>query len=103
MATLYITEFASLNNDATAGGGVLLPKCPSLADQSMAITAGSTQSSPFTNNTRFVEIVTDAICSIKIGGANPVATVACHRMPAGGPPERYAVNPGDKIAVIVNT
>jgi hypothetical protein len=100
MATLYVTEYASLNNDASAGGGVLLPKCPSLVDQAVTIPGAS---APFSAGTRFIRVSTDSICSVKIGGTNPAATTAMARMAANGPPEFYAVNPGDKLAVVVNT
>lgn len=108
MATLYVTEYPSLTADATAGGGVLLPKGPALAHQAIAISGVSAQSAAFSNNTRIIRVATDAVCAVEIGGTGPVAIVAAgglgsQRMPANGPPEFYAVNPGDKLAVITTT
>ena len=103
MSTLYIQEFATLANDSSAGGGVLLPKCPSLSAQTVAIGAGSAQSSAFSKDTRFIELSSDVVCSVNIGGSAPVATAASPRIPANAPPRYYAVNPGDKLAVIQNT
>lgn len=110
MTTLYITEFASLAQDTTAGGGVLLAKWPYVAKQTLSNTGGSTPSNPFNAATRFIRVHTDAICSIVIGNAGqtagvavaPTATTSDARMAANST-EYFAVSPGDKLSVIANT
>jgi hypothetical protein len=100
MAVLYITEYISqaidgLNNTLAAG------KEPAVAQQTIAIGAGSVASAAFNAQTKFVRVHTDAVCSIKFGTA-PVAVATAQRMAANAT-EFYGVVPGDKIAVITNT
>jgi hypothetical protein len=106
MSTLYVAEFASLNNDATAGSGFLAGKMPPLAEQALAIGGTSTPSAPFSQGTRLIRISSDAICSITVGksdGTTPLATTGNLRMAANAPPEYFAVTPGARLAVIANT
>lgn len=101
MAFVYVSEFASLGNDA--GGRVMegIPQTPPIAEQQVAITAGSVASAAFNSATKFILVHTDAICSIAFG-ASPTAVATAARM-AAGETRRYAVVPGQKIAVITNT
>lgn len=99
MAVLFVTEYA---NGAYSDGQLsnFLQEAPT-AEQTVAIGGTTTQSSAFQNNTKFVRISTDAICSVKFG-ANPTATATTSRMAAGS--ERImGVQPGWKVAVITNT
>lgn len=99
MATLYVTEFADLGR---VGGisqvGVQTPT----AEQTVSIGASSAASSAFQNNTKFVRLHTDSICSITFG-ASPTATSSKARM-AANQTEYYAVPNGQsyKVAVITN-
>jgi hypothetical protein len=95
MSTLYITEFKALKI-----GGLQVAAQPPLAEQTVAITAGSVQSAAFSANTGLVRIETDSICSV-LFGANPTATTSSARMGAGDV-EYFAVTPGTKVAVIAN-
>lgn len=97
MATLYITEFADVN----ATMGTLIPKQPPNAEQTVAIGGTTTSSSAFAQNTQYVTLSPDAICSISIA-ATPTATAAKMRMIAG---EKitFQVPQGAKVAVITNT
>lgn len=97
MATLYITEFA----DVSATQGTTIPKQPPTAEQTVAIGGTTTQSSAFAQNTRYIKLSTDAICSISIG-SNPTATATKMRM-AAGQTEVFDVPQGGKVAVITNT
>jgi hypothetical protein len=99
MAVLYISEFAgpTKTNDTE----VAVFQAPPVAEQTVAIGAGSVQSNPFNAATNYVEIETDAICSITFG-ANPVATAASMRMATNDRIVRK-VFPGQKVAVIVNS
>jgi len=99
MAVLYIAEYA--NPPFFQGSYFQAPKDPPLAEQTVAIGAGSVQSNAFNAKTRLIRVHTDAICSISID-SNPTATATKARM-AAGQTEYHAVNPGDKIAVITNT
>jgi hypothetical protein len=101
MATLYIAEIELLGLDAH-GAEIMAPKMPPIAEQTVAIgmtTAASTNA--FTTRTRFVQIHTDAVCSIAFGVA-PVATTSNQRL-AANETRFVTVNAGDKVAVIVNT
>jgi hypothetical protein len=104
MAVLYITEVDTLGIDAN-GKEAMAPVYPTLVPPySMAITAGSTQSQVFSNQTRMLELHCDVICSFAIG-TNPTAVVTAGRLGSG---ERifYSLRPGVtslRIAVISNT
>lgn len=100
MAILDVTEYASLSLDAQ-GRQVLVGKEPSRVNQQVAIGGGSTQSSAFSDITRFVRLHADAACRIAIG-PNPTAAATSMRMGANQT-EYLGVNPGDKIAVITTT
>lgn len=102
MATVYITEFARQGRDAS-GFPMVVADEPAIANQTVAITAGSVQSSAFNALTKFVRVSTDAICSIEFG-ANPTASATTRRMPANTT-EYFSVPLGAsyKIAVITNT
>ena len=102
MAVLFVTEYARFGRDA-AGYRVVIAEEPPVANQVVAIGAGSVQSSAFNPLTHFIRVSTDAICSIEIG-ANPTATTTTRRMPANTT-EYFALpeNTTFKIAVITNT
>lgn len=95
-ATVYIDEYR-FNNTVTYQA-VLTPP---VASQTVAIGGSSTQSAAFNSATYMIRIHADAICSILIGGTNPVATTTNARFVAGQT-EYFLVKPGDKLAVISN-
>lgn len=99
MAVVYVTEYAEMPR--MSGQLILTGKEPGEAEQTVAITAGSVQSSAFGTQTKFVRIHTDAICSI-LFGTNPTAIATKKRLAANST-EFFGVNPGDKVAVITNT
>lgn len=96
MATLYVTEFSSM----PANGAQVMPR-PAITTQTVAIGGTSTPSSAFGAQTRYIRVHTDATCSTAIS-ANPTATTSSERLPADAT-EYFAVQPGDKIAVISNS
>lgn len=102
MAVVYITEYARQGRDA-AGYQMVVADEPPVANQTVAITVGSVQSSAFNANTKFVRISTDAVCSIEFG-TNPTASATTRRMPANTT-EYFSVPQGSsyKVAVITNT
>lgn len=105
MATLYVTEYATLGVES--GRGTPVWRGPKTATNNVDIAATSTRSAAFAAATNYIRIHADAICSVEIGGTTPTATntpqaTASARM-AAGQTEGYAVTPGDKLAVIVNT
>jgi hypothetical protein len=104
MATLYITEYATLA--ASSRGSMQIPEEPPIAEQTVAIGAAA-QSAVLNAKTQFVRVQPDAICSIQFG-TNPIATVttAARRMVAGqteycGVPQT-ATGSGLRIGVISN-
>lgn len=102
MAVLYVTEYAAIG--ILQGGRVIqAPLEPPLVEQVVAIGGSSTQSQAFNAKTAFIELHTDAICSVSIG-INPTATATTRRMAANQTTDR-AVPLGQsfKVAVITNT
>lgn len=101
MAVLFITEFAACSANER-GGLNPLPLAPSVADQTVAIGATSTQSAALNAATNMVRITCDTTCSVKFG-ANPTAIATTMRLESGSV-EYIGVVPGAgiKIAVITN-
>lgn len=103
MAVLYITEHARQGRDYAGYVVQGSPEYPALAEQAIAIAAGSTQSAVLQPTTTIVEIVADAVCSIAVG-ANPTATATNRRIPANTPVQICVpIGSGFKIANITNT
>lgn len=102
MAVLYVTEFAKQGLDA-GGWRMVVADQPACAEQTVAIGAGSVQSSAFQATTGFVRVCADQACSI-VFGANPTATSSSCRLPANAV-EYFSVPLGGnwKVAVITNT
>ena len=101
MATLYVTEYATLALGAR-GESMQIGQEPAIAEQTVAIGVGSAQSSAFAAQTTFVRLHSDAICSVAFG-TNPTATASNKRM-AAGQTEFFGVNSrASKVAVITNT
>lgn len=97
MATLYISEFATM-----AGIGSRLVNAaplPPLAEQTVAVGASSAQSNPFSAKTNLIRVASDTSCAIEIG-ANPTATTADAPIFANAQAEYFAVQPGQKLAAI---
>lgn len=99
MSTLYITEFT----EQGTGSNQQLAVQPPVAEQTVAISGSTTQSSAFGNRTVIVRLHTDSICSIEFG-ANPTATATKARM-AANQTEYFLVPMGMswKVAVISNS
>lgn len=100
MALVDISEYSNLardgRNDIIQAGAE-----PPQAQQQVAITAGSVQSSAFGTTTRFLRVHTDAAARVEIG-VNPTAAATSRRMAAGAT-EYFGAIPGQKIAVITTT
>jgi hypothetical protein len=101
MATLYITEYSAA---LVINGIIQMPMEPPIAEQTVTIGAGHTESAAFNAATQFVELNTDAICSVLFGTA-PVATTASKRMAAGANSFRGVSQAVGqlKVSVISNT
>jgi hypothetical protein len=99
--TLYIAEYDKLQVDSN-GKAVMAPREPSLAEQTITIGMSSTKATnAFGTRTKFVQLSTDAICSVAFG-ASPSASAANQRLPANTIVFK-GVNPGDSVAVITNS
>jgi hypothetical protein len=101
MAVLFIAEYENLATNYSSGGAMAIAQDPPIAEQTEAITAGSTQSNAFNGGTKFIRVHTDAICSIAVG-PDPTASATTRRM-AANQTEYFGVKGGWKIAVITNT
>src|SRR5262245_51953395 len=101
MSTLYIAEYEKLLVDIN-GNVVMAPHDPPLAEQTISIGVSSTKATnPFGTRTRFVQLSTDAICSVAFG-PNPTATASNQRLPANAILFK-GVKAGDYVAVITNS
>lgn len=100
MTILYITEFVALN-PTTGGGNLAMASMPANAQQTISITSASASSTSFQQNTYYVRLHTDSICSVNFG-SSPTATTTNARM-AANQTEYFSVTPGQKVAVITNT
>jgi hypothetical protein len=96
MAACYISEYPG-----GAPHGSQAPPEPSIAEQNIAIGAGSVQSAPFSGGTKMIRVHVDAVCSIAIG-PNPTAAPSAKRL-AANQIEFFIVQPGHRLAVISNT
>jgi hypothetical protein len=95
MAICYISEYP--------GGQPLgMPASyePSITDQTAAIGGASTQSAPFTGDTKMIYVNVDSVCSI-VFGPNPTATTSNKRMSANQS-QFFIVQSGHRLAVIAN-
>ncbi len=99
MPTLYVGEVDKLGVDSR-GKDIMAP-APFIVEQIVTIGMTHAESAAFTGATRFVQLSTDATCSIVIG-FNPVATTSNDRMVQNEKVFR-TVEPGMKVSVIVNT
>jgi hypothetical protein len=107
MPTLYISEFPDVVQGMGRQSLEVLPM-PPVAQQTVAIAAGSTPSAAFSLATKVIRVASDSICSIVISrgppvGGAPVAAATHMRIPANTAPEYFAVQPGSVLAVIANT
>lgn len=100
MATLYLAEFDDMPRDKR-GELVSAPMMPPIVEQTVAVGVSHAESAPFTGRTLFVQVHTDAICSISFG-TSPIATTSNQRL-AANETRFVGVNRGDKISVISNT
>lgn len=99
MPKLYITEFANLG--FISGRAVQAPAEPPIAEQAVTFST-ATSSAAFNENTRFVRLQADGICSIKFGPSPQTATTNNKRMAAGAT-EFFGVTPGHIVSVVNNT
>lgn len=100
MATLRIQEYGGLRNHFHP---MQVPSTPAAVVQTpITIGGASVQSAAFAAGTNLIEVSTDAICSIAVGGASPSATTNNTRLPADTI-IYFGVRPGEKLAVITNT
>ena len=103
MAVLYIREHATQGRDLAGYLQQGVPAYPTLAEQTVAIGAGSAQSAALNASTTFVVLCSDVVCSVAVG-SNPIATATNWRLPANTPVEiAVPANSGFKIACITNT
>jgi hypothetical protein len=97
-AFLYVTEYYAGNY-----AGIQAPLTPPVVRQARIDFSGggSFQSPAFSGDTRMIEVTCDSVCSVVVGGQNPIATVNDSRFYIGRV-AYFIVTPGDKLAVIAN-
>jgi len=99
---LFVTEYTEIHIGA-AGRVGQAPIEPPLAEQTIAIAAGSAQSAAFNAATRMVRLHTDVVCSVSFG-TNPTASVANQRLAANQTEYKgIPVGQSFKVAVITNS
>ena len=99
MAVLYVTEYQT-TKIVEGMGNSGYPADPPIAEQTVAIGAGSVQSAAFNAGCNLIRLHTDVTCSVAVG-PNPTASATNRRM-AAGQTEYFGARPGDKVAVIQN-
>lgn len=100
MATLYISEYSDTYQDQNSHA-FAMAVAPPIARQTIALIASSAQSAALNNRTRYVRLMSDALCGVEFG-ANPTADATSARMPANSI-EYLAVVPGTSIKVAAIT
>jgi hypothetical protein len=105
MATVYVSEFASVSQNSSAGGGVPYARLPEIVTQ--VLSEWPQSSAAFSKDTQSIRVIADSVCSICVSpqtpsGDTPAAAVTNMRL-AANVPEYFAVSPGDYLSVITNT
>jgi hypothetical protein len=105
MATVYVSEFASVSQNSGAGGGVPYARLPEITTQ--VLNAWPQSSAAFNKDTQSIRVITDTTCSIVVSpqtpsGNTPAAAVTNLRL-AADTPEYFAVSPGHYLSVVANT
>lgn len=98
---LFISEYGVLS--ATNSGGVpaqIAPE-PTIADQVVDFSGGATSSAAFNAQTRYIRLMCDTRCAIRITTAGTAATTN-NKPLAADSPEYFGVQPGDKVNVIAS-
>jgi hypothetical protein len=98
MTKVYVSEYASLPKD-NAGNIVPIAPEPPLAEQVIDYSGGAATIT-LGNQTRYVRLNNDSICSLRYDGS--AATTSNARSPADTL-EYKGVQPGSKISAITNT
>jgi hypothetical protein len=105
MASLYIEEFQGVGQPQQArdfiGSALATALLPSISQPVITITGSSTPSVAFSKQTILIRVHCDAVCSVKVGGLTPVATVQNMRL-AANQTEYFSVYQGEALAVIAN-
>jgi len=100
MGILYVTEFSTLGTTPW-NQTVQQALQPPAAEQAITYST-STQSAAFKNNTNFVRLNTDSICSIAFG-INPTAVASTNARMSAGSTEYFAVPVGQAFKVAAVT
>jgi hypothetical protein len=95
MAKLHISEYSTIGAFSSPAQMALEP---SIATQVIDFSGGETQSTEFSQKTKFVRVWSDADCCLAFG-ADPTATTSSLPI-AAKVPECFGVAPGDKMSVI---
>lgn len=104
MALVFVQEFAGLAPTPSGDAMLPVPQQPPLASYTVSNAAGPNQGPKYQANTRWLQVETDAICSIRFDGTNAAATD--QRLPATAlAPILVSVAgvPTGNVSVITNT
>lgn len=95
MAQVILREYANVGVQTRS----LDMQEPANADQTLTSSAVSAQSAAFNAETRLITISTVSTALAVAFGKNPTALITSLRLPGNGL-YKFAVRPGDKVAVI---
>ena len=99
MSRLFVSEYSDMEGIAVVA--------PTIRDQVVVLTVGTTPSLPFSANTRVIRVSADVACSVAMGPAHtgvPIpATTLNARIGANNAPEYFRVRAGWFISAIPNT
>jgi hypothetical protein len=105
MASVYISEFASVAQNSGAGGGAQYGRLPEITTQ--VLNSWPQSSAAFSSTTQSIRVIADSVCSIVVSpqtpsGNTPAAAVTSLRI-AANVPEYFAVTPGHYLSVVANS
>jgi hypothetical protein len=96
---VWISEFGVLTATASGGTPGQMAALPSLRNQStLDITSGAQTSAAFGSDTKYIRILCEVQCAVKVGGT---ATTSDTPLPALSP-EYFGVQSGATLSVIAN-
>src|SRR5271163_2617991 len=105
MASLYIQEFQGVGypqlQNSFIGAALSTALLPSTSQPVLTISGSPSLSNAFALTTILIRVHCDSICSIVVGGLNPVANTSSMRL-AASQTEYFGVRAGEFLSVISN-
>lgn len=99
---LFISEYSTLASTNSGGSSAQIAAEPANTDQApVDFSGGAAASAAFSAQTRYVRLMCDTRCAVRISTAGTAATIS-NKPLAADTPEYFGVQPGDKVNVIAS-